>query len=160
MYRKFLLCILLVAFSLPMTAVADPSAVPDDKREQYKEKLRRYQHQFLTRELGLSREEANKFFPVYDSMCDELEQVGRDTRVLEQKTLNNTNASAVECENTARALFEQKKTESEIELRYFEQFRELLSPRQLLQLKSAEDAFRRDVLKHFARSRRENQEQR
>ena len=150
MYRYFIICTLIALFAFPSDACAQ-SSVPDEKLSAYKEKLRRYQHQVIARELSLSREESNKFFPIYDKMCDELERVGRETRVLEQRTINNPNASAVECENVARALFEQKKAEADIELRYFEQFKELLAPRQLLLLKGAEETFRKEVMAHFAK---------
>ena len=155
MLRKILFCLLLTLLVFPADSFAQTSG-GDDKMAAYKDKLRRYQHQVITRELSLSREEANKFFPVYDQMCDELERVGSETRVLEQRTINNPNASAVECENTARALFEQKKTEADIELRYFDKFKELLSPRQLLLLKNAEETFRKEVMAHFAKHRRKN----
>ncbi len=156
MHRKAIIIFILALLTVPAYVQAEPLSAPADKYEQYIERLRHYQHQVLTRELDLSRDEANKFFPVYDKMCEELEQVGRETKVLEQRTLNNPNASATECENTARALFEQKKTESEIEMRYFEQFKNLLTPRQLVKLKSAEETFRKEVMTHFAKHRKRN----
>lgn len=154
MLRKILFFSVLLSCLCSAPAFAAEKPIPDDKREQYKEKLRQYQHQVISRELDLSRDEANKFFPVYDQMCDELKRVGRETRTLAQRTANNPNASAIECENSARALFEQKKTEAEIELRYFDQFKELLSPQQLLGLRDAEATFRKEIFNHFLKSRK------
>ncbi len=151
MYRKSILSVLLAIFVLPLVASADS---PVDKYEQYKERFRVYQHQVMARELGLSRDVANQFFDVYDKMCDELMQVASETRALEESTLKNEKATDLECENAARALFEQKKSESEIELRYFEQFKEILTPRQLLNIKRAEDVFRNEVIKYFGQKRK------
>jgi len=126
--------------------------ISDAQRKQYAEKLLAFKHQILTRELDLTRDQANKFFPIYDKMEAELERIGRETRILEQKTLNNPTATTLECESTAYALFEQKKNEAEIELRYFEQFKNILEPRQLLKLKSAERKFRAEILKYYNNS--------
>lgn len=140
-----LLLIALMAISARSFAMMPAQADLDT----YRAKVKQFKRQIITRELDLSRETANKFFPLYDKMDEELERVGRDTHTLEARTINNANASNIDCETTARALFEQKKTEGEIELRYFEKFRTILSPRQLLKLKSAEREFRRQVIQYF-----------
>jgi predicted transcriptional regulator len=71
-------------------------------------------------------------------MDRELMVIGNEVRDLERKTLADDKASDTECAATARALFEQKKRESDVELKYFDRLADVLTPRQLIKLKSAE----------------------
>lgn len=146
MKLRLIYILLLSAFAIHPSLASQPSQAEIDN---YRTKIKQYKRQIITKELDLSRETANKFFPLYEKMDEELEKVGHDTYLLETRTIKNANASELDCETTARALFEQKKNEGEIELRYFEKFRSILSPRQLLMLKNAERKFRRQVIQHF-----------
>lgn len=141
--------LLLIALFACFTATTAAQTTPE-QRKAYADKLRQYKRQILTRELDLTRDQANQFFPLYDKMDDELQRIGRETRMLEQRTINNSQATATECESAAYTLFEQKKAEAEVELRYFPQFKAILTPRQLLRLKAAERTFRQEVLKYFS----------
>jgi Spy/CpxP family protein refolding chaperone len=89
-------------------------------------------------------------------MEDKLNKLGAETRDLERKVTSDTDASAVECESTARALFEQKKNEGEIELQYFEKFKEILTPRQLVNLKNVERKFVQQVVNYHGKARNRN----
>ena len=84
---------------------------------------------------------------------DELERIYRETRNLESRTLRNDKSSDTECEAAARAVFEQKKNEAEIELQYFDKFKEILTPQQLLRLRSAERTFVQHVVNAHNRRR-------
>lgn len=145
-----------VAFALIMaTSLATPVASAqrnkmgdDDKRKEWMSEMRNYKHDFLKKELGLTREQEAPFFKQYDEMDDELIRVGEETRQLERKINADDNASDTEMESAARTLFEQKKKEGEIELKYFEEFKTILTKRQLLKLKEVERRFNRALLNH------------
>lgn len=139
----------LLLLALLMCPVCQASEAPKGDLESQRAKVKLFKRQIITRELGLSRDVANKFFPIYEKMDEELERLGRDTHTLETRTINNATATDIDLETAARAIFEQKKSEGEIELRYFEKFRSVLSPRQLLKLKAAEREFRRQVIQYF-----------
>ena len=82
-------------------------------------------------------------------MEDSIEQINTDTRELEKRI--GDDASDIETEAAARALFEQKSREGQLELEYFDSFKTILTPRQLLKLKSAERQFMRRLMHHNRR---------
>lgn len=102
------------------------------------EELKEFKHNYLKKELKLSRDQEAAFFKYYDQMFEELLALGDQTRRLERKVLRDSNATDLEMESAARAVFELKKKEGEIELKYFDQFKTILSKRQLLMLKPVE----------------------
>jgi hypothetical protein len=130
------------------SALAQPRPTPEN-RERWKSELRNYKHDFMVRELDLSRDQQSKFFPLYDQMEDSIEQINTDTRELEKRI--GDDASDIETEAAARALFEQKSREGQLELEYFDSFKTILTPRQLLKLKSAERQFMRRLMHHNRR---------
>ncbi|MDE6270909.1 MAG: hypothetical protein K2M12_08685 [Muribaculaceae bacterium] len=144
--RRFLsvLAVALVAVSAFSQGRERPSEA-DVMR--FRNEMRTYKHDFLARELNLSQEQQREFFPVYDEMDDAVERVGRETRDLEKQVREKKQASDVEIEAAARALFEQKSAEGEIEKQYFDRLKQTLTPLQLLKLKEAERKFTRQLMR-------------
>lgn len=145
----------LTGLTLSVTTNAQKNA-PD--REQFMAELKPYQHEFLIKELKLSKEQARTFFPVYDEMNSKLEESGNIVRQLERNTLVSEQASDDELLQAAQTVFEQKQKEGAIETEYFIKFKEILTPRQLLQLKSAERRFNQNLLRHHRRKYRDRNE--
>lgn len=145
--NRIYLIILFIA-TVASSALAQPRPTPEN-RERWKSELRNYKHDFMVRELDLSRDQQSKFFPLYDQMEDSIEQINTDTRELEKRI--GDDASDIQTEAAARALFEQKSREGQLELEYFDSFKTILTPRQLLKLKSAERQFMRRLMHHNRR---------
>lgn len=145
--NRIYLIILFIA-TVASSALAQPRPTPEN-RERWKSELRNYKHDFMARELDLSRDQQSKFFPLYDQMEDSIEQINTDTRELEKHI--GDDASDIQTEAAARALFEQKSREGQLELEYFDSFKTILTPRQLLKLKSAERQFMRRLMHHNRR---------
>lgn len=144
----FIFFLAFMALAATLFAQDRPST---DERQKWLSEVRNYKQEYLARELQLSKEQQAKFFPVYNEMDEELDKVAADTRDLEAKVNDNKDASDVEVSAAARALFEQKARESEIELRYFDSFKEILTPRQLIRLKAAERKFTQQLVRHHGR---------
>lgn len=130
--------------------------VAGDVRKTAISEMREFKHNFLKRELGLSREQEQPFFKAYDQMTDELIRIGEETRTLERKTISDANATDTEIESATRTIFEQKKKEGEIELKYLEEFKNILNKRQLLKLKDAERRFNRGLMHHSSPKAKED----
>ncbi len=141
--------ILLSAISFNSFAQQTRSDEPD--RQKWILEIRNYKHEFLAKELDLSKDQQKDFFEVYDQMEDRLNQLSEDTRRLEQTTLSNPDASDVEIEAATRAVYDMKEKEYKIENEFFEEFKKTLKPRQLLQLKSAERKFTQQLMNHHRR---------
>ncbi len=145
---------LLVAVLLSAVPSAAQSALSNTDRQRWLSELRTYKHEFLTRELDLTREQQRDFLPLYDRMEDDIEELNASTRELESKITDES--SDLELENTARTVFELKRAEGQIEMTYFDKFRSILKPRQLFKLKSAERVFTQQLVNQHRRMRSVN----
>lgn len=147
----------LSALLLLSISLSAPAQTPDDSgREKILDELRNYKHEFLARELGLSREQQRAFFTVYDEMDDRLMTINDETRELERTVFENEKCTDTEAEAAARAIFEQKQKEGNIELEYFDKFKTILTPKQLVKLKSTEKRFTQSLVRHHRRMTRDD----
>ena len=138
-----------------MTVQAAPQQDKEDPdRERYISELRNYKHDFLTRELDLSREQQRDFFPLYDEMEDRVMKINDDIRKIERKIENSDNASEIEIESAAQVIFSQKLREGETEMEYYPKFKEILDNRQLLRLKNTERKFTQRLVRPHRRNSR------
>ena len=131
---------LIVAATCCTVAYAAPQQKKFSERDRQKglAEMRNFKHAMFTRELDLTKDQQEKFFDEYDKMDDELMEVGREVRELEIRVKNDANATDAEYTEAAKAMFELKKREAEIELSYFDKFAEILTPRQLMKIKPTE----------------------
>lgn len=144
-----------IAFVCACPLFAQAPALNNGDRDRWLSEIREYKHEFLAKELSLSKEQQRDFFPLYDQMEDEVEKINSETRALEAKVEADKDASDTEIESASRTVFEQKTAEGQVELIYYDKFKELLSPRQLLKLKNAERRFTQNLVRHHNnRSRR------
>lgn len=153
--NKFVASIACVALacSMSMAQKADRKPMSDQERTEWLNELRSHKHDYLTRELELTQQQQEHFFPVYDEMDDKLNQIASETRDLEEKVSADASASDTEIEAAARALFEQKSREGKVDEEYFSKFKEILTPKQLLRLKNAERKFTQQLLWHRGKSK-------
>lgn len=84
MKRHISLIIILVMGLQLWTAMAQRQLSEED-RQRWTQKMRQYKHDFLIKELDLTREQQNEFFPLYDAMEDEVNSLTIQTRELESK---------------------------------------------------------------------------
>lgn len=145
--------IFLSAMSVSLRFQAQGQPMTNADRTRWLSEIRNYKHDFLVRELELTKEQQRDFFPLYDEMEDEIERINAETRELESKASENSEASELEIENAARTVFEQKRAEGQVEMTYFDKFKEILTPRQLLRLKNSERKFTQELVKHHRRMR-------
>ena len=77
------------------------------ERDRVFSEIRAYKHKLIAKELDLDNEQEKLFFPVYDKMDDQLQQIGAETRDLERNVLENVEASDTEVEAAAAAIYSQ-----------------------------------------------------
>lgn len=136
-------------FLSPLFGYADGK----DRDEWFREMLE-LKHDYLAKELALTKEQQRKFFPVYDSMENETRRMFDQTRALE-KSVRQKGDKATDAEllKATDAMYNVKTREAQIEKKYYTQFRKLLSPRQLFKLKRAERHFQRQMVKEHYKKR-------
>lgn len=147
-----LMCALLFMAMVPAKAFAQQ--LNEDDRNRYVNQIRAYKHDFLAKELGLSKAQQDAFFELYDAMEDRTMDLGGEVRDLEKKA-SAAGASDEEMAAAAVALYSQKMREGEIEMEYYEKFKETLTPAQLVALKSAERKFTQELMRQHRRLRGE-----
>ncbi len=151
--KKFLICIAIVLSQASVVSAQPPQSTDEAGRQKWMTELRNFKHDFMIKELDIPADKQKEFFSAYDSMEDEISDLNAQTRSLEQKVLSDPDASDVELEAAARAQFELKSQESKIELEYYEKFKNILSPKQLIRIKNTERKFTQQLMQHHRRLR-------
>lgn len=150
--KKFTLFALwLVSFLIPLAGFAAPQE--DGGREKWMTELRQYKRVYFTKELDLTREQQNKFYPLYEEMEDQVFKINDDARAMEKRVADIENPSDLEYEKATEAMYDAKTREAELEKEYMEKFKTILSPRQLFKLKAVERQFNRELMKQHHRLR-------
>lgn len=150
-----LLLIILTLGARPFDAAAQRH-MSDSNRREWKQRMRELKHNFLSDALGLSREQQNEFFPLYDAMEDEIDLMTGQARELEAKLEASPDAvTDLEYSSAAKTIFEQKGRENKVEMEYFAKFEDILTPRQLFLLRKSERDFTAQVVRRHGRMRSE-----
>lgn len=135
-----------------MTATARPQR--EANFGEWAKGMREYKHKFLAKELELTRDQQRKFFVLYDQMEDEVDQLNNEAREIEEEIeVKGENATDAELERASERLFNLRTREGAIDLKYYDKFKEILTKRQLFQLKGAERKFTREMVKYYRRNR-------
>lgn len=146
MIRKLLLIII----TLLLLPVAMSAQKPTEReRQTWMKEMQQYKNDYIARKLDLTDEQKAKFMPLYNRMEAEVRKICEQTMRMERDVRKKGDAATdLECEKAAEAQFELKGKEAQIELKYFKEFKTVLSSRQLLKLKKAEREFSRELMKH------------
>ncbi|MBQ7212194.1 MAG: hypothetical protein IJS19_05970 [Muribaculaceae bacterium] len=139
MKRSFIIVVILSLAALSVSAQQRGRQKPD--REKWFQELREWKHQFLIKEVELTEEQQPKFFAMYDAMQNEILAIHDGSRNMEKKLSLNKQASDLEYEKMAEALIEVKIKEGEIQKRYLDKMKTVISSRQLYKLQVAEKKF-------------------
>lgn len=145
---------LLLALVIAVTALAAAAQFSPAERQRWLGEMRNLKHDFIAKELSLTKDQEREFFPLYDKMEDEIAALNTQTREDEIRVAADRDATDLEMENTARTVFEQKRAEGQIEMTYFEKYKTILTPKQLLQLKNAERKFTQQLVNRHRRVKR------
>lgn len=142
--RRFIL-FLVTALTLLASSAHTPSKA---EREAWMKEIQQYKNEYMAKKLDLSDDQKVRFAPVLDRMDAELRKVQSQARKLcRDVTKKGDKATELETEKAAEAQFEVKAKEAEIEMKYYKEFKSILTPRQMLKFKDAERDFTRDLMK-------------
>lgn len=105
---------------------------------------------FISKSLDLTAEQKAKFFPLYENMEGEIRKCSAKTsRMARDVKGKGDKATDLEYEKASEAMFELKSKEGAIEMKYYQEFKKVLTPRQLFKLKKAEKDFTKKLMKEF-----------
>ncbi len=154
MIKRFSLLLLMIGLLMPVTAVAGGTDAGDTtKREQWFKEIRQKKHEFLVKELGLTDEQKESFFLVYDKMEEELRDINDQTRKLERSVIKNEKAGDSEYDAAIDAIYSQRYREGLVENSYKDKLGAILTKAQMIQLKKAEFKFTRALMKQHRKAK-------
>jgi hypothetical protein len=118
--------------------------IPEERREE----IEAQKVAFITRELALTSEEAQAFWPVYNSMEAELEENRQKNGALNRRFKREMGSmSDEEADALIRERFKLERERTAIHEKYYTEFKKVLSVKRVAAYYKAEKDFKRELLK-------------
>lgn len=121
---------------------------PGNARQSKKDKIEQLKIAFITQELDLSTDEAEKFWPVYNDMNDALkeEKKNRRTKVKELKD-NFETLSEEDIKKKTMAILDSEIKEATLKKEHTEKIAKIIGYKKAVQLLNVEKRFKQELLK-------------
>lgn len=143
---KALLPVLFVLTVFSASAQQRQRMNADDK----KENIEAMKIAFLTKELDLSPEEAQKFWPVYNAYTDELKKLRENRKERFKDSKNDfSNLNDKEVEKLVDMEISSRQQELDLLKQYHVKFKEVLPIKKVASLYRAEEKFKRQLLERI-----------
>ena len=109
---------------------------------------------YITEQLDLSTEEAQKFWPIYNEFQDKIKSLKEETREKGRSDKDFTDAEAQTFLNT---IFEREQKELDLKKNYFKKMEAAISKAKIAKLYTIENKFRDKVYRSIKRKMKERQ---
>jgi hypothetical protein len=138
---KKLYILLLFMFAIHANSIA---------QENRKEEIEKFRKEYFTRQLNLTAEEAKKFWPVYNDMQAEFHKLQKEKRS-RMRTIREDfeSMSDVDLEKSINDELVFRQKELDLDRRYHERYKAVLSVRKLALYYRAQEGFKRELLKQI-----------
>ena len=125
---------------------ADAQPMPQGN---WKEKMESVKIAFLTNEIGLTPTEAQSFWPIYNSVSEELDKAMYSTfsSYMELEKAINENKSDKEVSKCLERYLDALESQNEIRSESVEKYKKILSERKVAKIFVAEEKFRRQHIR-------------
>ncbi len=120
------------------------------------QEFREKQKEFITEKAGLTREEADRFFPLYFELQDKKKELTDKVSKLMQKG-RQENLSEAEYEKILKGVIDTRIASEELEKSYMDKFKMIISYQKIYQVRRAEMRFHREILKGIQQQPRQEQ---
>ena len=121
-----------------------------EMKKEKKEKIEQMKISFITDELELSPDEAQKFWPIYNEMESKIKGEKKSQRKLE-KELRENPATLSDADNKTKvtAIFDSEQKEIAIKREYYNKIGEQIGYKKSTKLLSLEQKFKRELMKQL-----------
>lgn len=124
-------------------------------QEKRREEIESFRVAYFTRQLNLTSEEAKKFWPVYNEMQNEIQKLQKERRNRHRDLRDNQdNISDAELEKSIDDEMASRQKELDIEKKYHERFKQILSMKKLALYYRAQEGFKRELIRKIQDQRR------
>lgn len=136
-----------MSFAQTDTKTNPPTEKPDDDKDPKDDKIDKLKIAFITTELNLTTDEAEKFWPIYNECEGKIKEIRKANRKIEKEIQDGyddmTNEDA---KKKMATIFENDAKEVTIRKEYGEKFSKLLGDKRALKLLSLEHEFKKELL--------------
>ena len=133
-------------------AQEQPDTDPAVQDPKVQEKIKNLRIAYISDKLGLTPEQAEKFWPVYRGFSDERKQL-RMEFAKSRREVNAQNPTPQEQEELVRQGLELKQKELDLEKDYSSRLMKIITAQQMLNLRKAEGDFQRMILQQVQQRR-------
>ncbi len=131
-------------------------AQPGPKHEEKKEKVEAMKIGFITQQMNLTPEEAQKFWPVYNQMNNEIESLRKERHLARENVKDNFETMTdPEFEKLINDELASRQKEFDIQKKYVAQFKAVVSIKKVAQFYRAEEQFKRKLLEKIQEKKQE-----
>ena len=140
-----------ITIAVLLMAALNLNAQPNQQKEDWKEKLQSVKIAFLTTEIGLTPTEAQNFWPIYNSVSEELDKAMRSTfhSYMELEKALNENKSDKEVSKRLERYLDALSSQDEIRSDSVEKYRKILPDTKIAKIFVAEEKFRRQQIRRM-----------
>lgn len=133
-------------------AQEQPETDPSVQDPKVQERIKNLRIAYISDKLGLTPEQAEKFWPVYRAFSDERKAL-RMQFAKSRKEVNAQNLTQAEQEEQVRLGLELKQKELDLEKDYSSRLMKIITAQQMLNLRRAEGDFQRMILQQVQQRR-------
>lgn len=133
-----------VLLALIWTAVS--FAQPDDPKAEKREQIHAQKIAFISTELNLTPDEAQKFWPVYNQYEEKIEEIRKTRRNYMRELRKPERLTEERAYELFQLIFESEKEESNVRLSYLDNFARVVGKKKAAQVFIAEEKFKRELL--------------
>lgn len=130
----------------------DPTAEPTLQDPQVQEKIKNLRIAYISDKLGLTPEQAERFWPVYREFSDKRRDL-RQEFVEARKQINKENPDPAKQEELVKLGLNLKQRELDLEKVYSDRLLKVITAQQMLTLRKAEGDFQRIILEQIQQRR-------
>ena len=147
MKRILLIATIIIGITQFFASAQDKS----EHRKKWMQEMNNAKIEFMNKELKITNEQKDQFNKLYKAYQEELHKIRRETRALEKNINSKKDVTDLEYQKAAEAMFELDANVGNINKKYFEQFKKILTPQQLFNFQKAESHWTKHLMKHRKR---------
>ncbi|TAN17049.1 MAG: hypothetical protein EPN37_07375 [Chitinophagaceae bacterium] len=145
--------VLLVSVTLSLPAFSQQNNPQDEQgnNENNQQKIEALKMAYLTNQLNLSPEEAQKFWPVYNQYEQDLQQINKEERANRQARDNLKNPTDQQIEQSLDKDFQLRQQALQLKEKYSQQFRKVIPSHKVAKLYQSEREFNMTLIQELHR---------
>ena len=141
--KSDLLSLFMLVFTCAISFAQPPE---DDNNKEKREQIQAQKIAFISTQLELTPDEAQKFWPIYNRYEAEIEAVRKERRGYMRELRKDEGLSDERGYELTQKIFETEKKEADIRLTYLKEFSVVLGKKKATMFFLAEEKFKRELL--------------